>query len=325
MIMIMNELIFQGIYKNNIINFYFNKVIYIISFIKINLEGLWHFIYISYVKKVRGDSMSDKGNIGIFSWFGYVMSMQERLELIKKAGFDGVTIWWEDEIGYSDGKKENFPKLVKDNGLIFENIHAPFTNPNLLWSSFEYERRSEIDKYVEWIEDCARYNIPVMVMHVIEGSDYPEPNEYGLTSINEIVKKAEKSGVKIAIENTMAMSNLPYIFKRIQSPNLVMCYDSSHDRLHRNSLDLLKSYGNKLGATHISDNDGLKDRHWLPGNGDIDWYKIGEVFPSQSYQGFITLEVYPNEEELKTSPEAFLAKAYQRALYAESRLNSNVL
>lgn len=39
--------------------------------------------------------MRNKSNIGIFSWFGYVMPMKERLELIKKAGFDGVTIWWE--------------------------------------------------------------------------------------------------------------------------------------------------------------------------------------------------------------------------------------
>lgn len=268
--------------------------------------------------------MKNNKNIGIFSWFGYVMSIQERLELIKKAGFDGVTIWWEDETGYIGGKKESFPNLVKENGLIFENIHAPFTKPNMLWSSLEYERRTEIDKYVEWIEDCAKYGIPMMVMHAVEGADYPKANKYGLMSIKEIVKRAEEYGVKIAVENTMAMSNLPYIFDNIQSPNLIMCYDSSHDMLHENSLELLKTYGIRLGATHISDNDGLKDRHWLPGNGGIDWDKIGKVFPSQSYKGFITLEVYPTEEELKLSPKDFLSKAYQQALYAENQINSKV-
>lgn len=266
--------------------------------------------------------MRNKSNIGIFSWFGYVMPMKERLELIKKAGFDGVTIWWEDETGYNEGKKENFPKLVKENGLVFENIHAPFTNPNFLWSSFEFERQREINKYIEWIEDCARYDIPMMVMHVVEGSNHPEPNKYGIQSIREIVKRAEEFGVKIAVENTFAMSNLPYIFNRIESKNLVMCYDSSHDMLHENSLDLLKAYGSRLGATHISDNDGLKDRHWLPGNGNIDWNKIGCSFPTKTYKGYITLEVYPTQEEMQMPPEDFLNKAYQRALYAESGLKN---
>ncbi len=36
---------------------------------------------------------------GIFSWFGFVMPLSERLELIKKAGFDSTCLWWEDEDG----------------------------------------------------------------------------------------------------------------------------------------------------------------------------------------------------------------------------------
>lgn len=52
----------------------------------------------------------------------------ERLHLIKEAGFDAVSAWWEDEEGTPGIKKEHFPTLARDSGLILENIHVPLNN-----------------------------------------------------------------------------------------------------------------------------------------------------------------------------------------------------
>lgn len=35
--------------------------------------------------------------LSIFSWFSYPLPLQERLELIKNAGFDATALWWGDE------------------------------------------------------------------------------------------------------------------------------------------------------------------------------------------------------------------------------------
>ena len=35
--------------------------------------------------------------LGIFSWFGFVLPFEERITLIKEAGFTATSIWWEDE------------------------------------------------------------------------------------------------------------------------------------------------------------------------------------------------------------------------------------
>ena len=32
--------------------------------------------------------------LSIFSWFSYPLPLQERLELIKNAGFDATALWW---------------------------------------------------------------------------------------------------------------------------------------------------------------------------------------------------------------------------------------
>ena len=45
----------------------------------------------------------------IFSWFGYFQPFQERLDIIKEAGFDEVMLSWEDEFEPWALKKEDFP------------------------------------------------------------------------------------------------------------------------------------------------------------------------------------------------------------------------
>ena len=254
--------------------------------------------------------MAQDIRLGIFSWFGYVMPFPKRLELIKKAGFDATCIWWEDEEGPSIEKHE-MPKMVVDSGLIIDNIHAPFCASNDLWSESSQAREEIIKKHMMWIEDCAKHRIPIMVMHLTEGEVTPAPNKYGVESMLSLVKVAEDLGVKIAVENTRREDNVPFVLSQIPSAHLGFCFDSSHANLGQ-GVDalLLKEYGDRLITTHLSDNDGMVDRHWIPGNGCIDWPKLGELFPSRSYRGSLTLEVCPKWNK---TPEEFLAKAFGSA------------
>lgn len=252
--------------------------------------------------------------LGIFSWFGYVMPIWDRLDMIKKAGFDCVTVWWEDEEGYIGGKKEDFSNIVKSHGLFIENIHAPSSSPNLLWSEDNSKREKELYNYLRLIEDCARFDIPMMVMHPVEGENYPAPNKYGLLSFEKIARKAKEYGVIVSIENTTGESNLPFIFKNIESKNIGLCYDTSHDWLHPKRIAIVKNLGDKICTTHISDNDGLKDRHWIPGEGDILWSKIGESFPKKSYTGCVTLEIFQDIKNTNETPQEFLNRAYKAAI-----------
>lgn len=250
-------------------------------------------------------------NLGVFSWFGYVLPFQERIQLIKEAGFTATSIWWEDEETPWTTKKEDMPQLVRDMGLILENIHVPFTQSGWLWSELESERSRIIHSHLEWLNACADHQIPIMVMHLTEEGNHPVPNTYGLDSMLKLVKAAEELGVTIAIENTLRSDNVPYILERIQSTYLGLCYDSSHYNLSdKQDYHLLDNYGGRLAATHLSDNDGIKDRHWLPGQGVINWNRVAEHFPT-GYRGCLTLEVYPTKEESKNSPQSFLKKAYE--------------
>ncbi|AEE92051.1 Xylose isomerase domain-containing protein TIM barrel [Tepidanaerobacter acetatoxydans Re1] len=251
-----------------------------------------------------------KVKLGIFSWFGFVMPLPARLKLIKGACFDATSLWWEDEQGYPNISKDEMPKMVKESGLILENIHAPFTNSSDLWSENLPVRKKILREHMIWLEDCAKYDIPIMVMHIME-NEIPKLNKYGIESISYLTKKAEEYKIKIALENTKLNGGIPFVLSEIQSDYLGLCYDSSHARLNGEEA-LLEDFGHRLIALHISDNDGQKDRHWLPGNGIIDWNKFLESFPKDSYSGNLTLEVCPTEEEISAGPNEFLSKGFKR-------------
>ena len=96
------------------------------------------------------------------------------------------------------------------------------------------------------------------------------------------------------MENTGKLHHLDHIYSSIESPFLGFCYDSSHDFLGAPELgEILSKWGHLLVATHLSDNDGVTDKHWIPKEGIIDWGIIGDSFPKDAYTGFFTLEVLP--------------------------------
>lgn len=262
--------------------------------------------------------------LGIFSWFGFVMPLPQRLDLIKKAGFDATTIWWEDEIGSPGIRKEKMPALVREAGLQLENIHVPYDDIDDLWSESEILRNRILDRHIEWLNNCADLDIPVMLMHIIDRKFPPQPNKRGIDSINRLLRTAEDLGVKIALENTGSVDYIDFVLSALPSDNLVFCYDSSHDFLYSDvKAAILKKQGHRLRHLHLSDNDLKKDRHWLPGEGIIDWQQIRKVFPRDTYKGNITLEVYPKEEDLKGDPQYFIKKAYQKVLWLRELLTSD--
>lgn len=212
------------------------------------------------------------------------------------------------------------PQLVRDMGLILENLHVPYNNSSELWSEHKSVRSEFMQRHIRWLYDCANYQIPMMVMHLTEGVNPPAPSRKGVQSLLELVKVAEELGVMIAIENTRRNDNVPYVLSKIQSTYLGFCYDSSHHYLaDKQDFKLLENFGERLVTTHLSDNDGLEDRHWLPGHGILDWVMVAKNFPV-NYRGCLTLEAYPTTEERQETPQVFLSRALQKLITLRSLL-----
>lgn len=261
--------------------------------------------------------------LGMFSWFGYPMPFGDRLDLIKRAGFNATGFWLgpEEEL-VAKGRIDILPELIRSRGLYLDYVHAPDMGCNNVWSPSNASRREWAHTYRSYIDFCARYLIPILVIHVSQskGEQPGEPTEDGIVLIEDLVKFAEDSGVMIAIENTMQPALLHHILTCIQSEYLNLCYDTSHDFLYSpRPGELLERWGHRLLVVHLGDNDGVLDRHWLPGLGVLNWKEITCWSPMKTYKGSLTLEVFSKNQE-KESPSTFMTLAYQSITWLHNLL-----
>jgi len=81
---------------------------------------------------------------------------------------------------------------------------------------------------------------------------------------------------------------------------------------------ILEQYSDRLLATHLSDNDGKEDRHWLPFTGIVDWQRICAVLRDRSYSDPLLLEV-ENSGSVETA--VFLEDAFQSATRLRSMID----
>ena len=222
--------------------------------------------------------------IGMFSWFSYVLPIRERLQLIKSAGFDATSLWWEGE------DKHTQPDIAREIGLQIDNIHTPVNEHNLLWlDGVDGEDYKNI--LISCVEDCRTHAIPTAVIHLTSFEGNTAVTDIGLTRIGEIIEIAQQKNVKLAFENLTALEHLTAVFERFTSPYIGFCYDSGHENYKHPSRDCLALYGNKLLALHINDNVGDGDIHMLPFDGTVDWNTKMQKLKQCKDVDYLTLEV----------------------------------
>ena len=83
----------------------------------------------------------------------------EFYKLMQQAGFDSVMIGWRD-----DDRIEKLEK-ARNAGLLIENIHAPTYNSDNIWLD-NLNGEDYMECLLTCIEDCKKYNIPTMVVHI---------------------------------------------------------------------------------------------------------------------------------------------------------------
>ena len=121
----------------------------------------------------------------MFSWFGYFMPFKERIQMISEAGFDEAMISWEDEEESWPIKKEEFPEIVRKMDLEITNIHAPFMGYNDIWELSRMEIKPKLKKFQDFIKDCHRFEIPVMVLHTNDLDDFTPDLDKGKAFFSE--------------------------------------------------------------------------------------------------------------------------------------------
>ena len=254
--------------------------------------------------------------------FDYTIPFAQAIAMIREAGFEVVSVGARPQrSGYSTAEgRAAIRKLIEENGITIDSVHAPFPEGDRLFSLDETERLESIRQCHLAADTAAELDGRIVVIHLIQPYGIPEGEvrnqmiEQGRRSVSALAAYAGGRGVKLALENGQKRGYdqvLSSLLAEFNDAHIGFCYDSGHENVQGTCFRMLEEFGHRLFTVHIHDNKG-SDTHTLPYEGTIDWERFRRIFHGLGYSGNLLLEV-----DLKHSgfrePAVFLAEARKRA------------
>ncbi|MBQ3141667.1 MAG: sugar phosphate isomerase/epimerase [Clostridia bacterium] len=186
---------------------------------------------------------------------------------------------------------DNVMRIFTENGIVCETLHAPFNNINALWGDDREAAEQMLRRLKDSVDKCARYNIPVTVVHLSSGCPMPQIHDVGVKRFESLFDYANQKGVTVALENQRYLENLSYFLNRYQT--LGFCWDNGHEYGFTKGIRFMDLFADRLRALHIHDNRcGVNtDDHLLPFDGKIDFEQVARDIADSSYRGTLMLEI----------------------------------
>lgn len=224
----------------------------------------------------------------------------QELKEIKRLGFESVEV----SMGSVGGYKFTMEKAteiaadalqaVLDEGLILNSIHLPFQRFIYISSYDEGVRAWAVDEFRKLIAICDKYHPAHYVFHSKTGRQ-----EEGLWELRTPALIRSFRELVGATANNICMENMVgaypstvdamrEILEQVEGGKC--CIDTNHF-LHDKTQDAILALGKWLTTIHVSDYDGVYEKHWLPKQGVNNWMKIIDALKTVGYNGAFTYEV----------------------------------
>ncbi len=191
---------------------------------------------------------------------------------------------------------EEVMQALKKSNIAVDNFHAPFKGQNVIWTEGE-TGDAMLARLLQGVDACATYGVKIMVSHVSNGRPMPEITKVGLERFDRLMEYAKKRGVTIAFESHRFLENVKYMMERY--PEAGFCLDNGHENAFTPGVRYMPMWGNRLVATHISDNEYVcdQDMHMLPFDGNIDFHEAARELAEWGRDVTLMLEVKPGNHE----------------------------
>lgn len=254
--------------------------------------------------------------IGI-CWGAFPCSFEERVRHLRENGVD-MTFCdsWNPRLG-------EIAELCNNANIQLESLHAPFSHINDIWLD-KKEGEQMLSELFEAVDNCQKYGIPTLVVHLSSGDNPPPICPLGMERFARLWAYAKERGVRIAYENQRKLANLALVFEEF--PDAGFCWDTGHEACLSNwqGLQYMPIFGQKLSVLHIHDNHGVHnaDEHMIPFDGTLDFDRIASQIAATDYHGAVMLEIFAAKTQayMDMGADAF----YRRAADAARRLRDDI-
>ncbi len=187
-------------------------------------------------------------------------------------------------------------EALKKANITVDNFHAPFKDLNSIWEEGK-EGDEMLARYLKSVDTCCKHGVKLMVAHASNRRPMPPISEIGLKRYDEVMAYAREKEIKIAFESHRYVENVQYMLERY--PEAGFCLDNGHEDAFTPGVRYMTMWGDRLVATHLSDNEYVcdEDMHMLPFDGHIDFDKAARELAASGYDGTLMLEVKPDNHE----------------------------
>lgn len=215
----------------------------------------------------------------------------ELLNSLRAAGFETLEICATPKI------EEELPAMetvarVEAHGLTLTSYHLPYI-PFDPWDISAPELAPACVRY--FCEVIRRWSAVGVKYFIIHPSGEPITDEErsmrmatAVASLAAIAPVAEECGAVLCVED-LPRTNLGNCAEELLAltdahPNLRICMDTNHFQ-GGDVAECIRKVGHRIARTHISDADSINERHWLPGEGELDWQAIYRALCEVGYEG----------------------------------------
>lgn len=201
----------------------------------------------------------------------------------------------------SDGTMENaelidFPALkalADEFGITLWSYHLPFAPFHAIDPSEPALADATVAYFSALIDRATAVGIKTLVIHPSGEPIKEEDREMRLAcakkSLARLAEYAAEKDAVIAVEDlprTCLGRNSDDILALLSAhPALRVCFDTNH-LLSEDIAAFIRRVGRSIVTTHVSDYDFVNERHWLPGEGLIDWRMLKRELDAVGYDGY---------------------------------------
>ena len=218
-------------------------------------------------------------------------------------------------------EEENFPavkefvQIIKKNGMKLNSVHLPFALPFWEFDSLDEEQRKLSVERAKWaISQFEKGEPKYFVIHPgkldIQDKDVRWKMMEQLRK--SMIELCDSTDATICLENMsrgiMVNSAEEMLWLLEKVPKLMVVIDINHPFIDTPE-DLILKVGNRIKCLHVSDRDEIAERHYLPGDGVLNWNNIIGALEKIGYQGEFTYEV---SLRARKTPISEIRKNYEK-------------
>lgn len=223
-----------------------------------------------------------------------------KLEAIKKAGITGLELCLNEDYESQRALLPAALKKIREYSMDIFSIHLPFGDTVDIASPDEDTRREAEEKVLRFVSLTAGLGAPRMVIHAsyepIPAVDRDRCLMASVRSLRAIAQALGERRIALAVEELprTCLGNCAEEMRWIlsQVPGAGVCFDTNHLTLQTPE-EFAEEMADTIITTHISDYDGINEKHWTPGDGIVPFKKLHETLLAHGYTGPILFE--PNE------------------------------